>query len=90
MAPYAVNQLATVSVPEPRLLSVCGPSMVPAVRRSSLINLAPATEGLVLRLNSGLNQDRHKGDVEDCAQICRAARVAVRHVHRIKMISEET
>ena len=50
-----LNQLATVSVPEPRLLSVqvWDKSMVKAVEKAivdSNLGLSPATEGQVLRL----------------------------------------
>src|SRR5690349_22237907 len=50
-----LNQLATISVPEPRLLSVqvWDRSMVKAVEKAivdSNLGLSPATEGQVLRL----------------------------------------
>ena len=50
-----LNQLATISVPEPRLLSVqvWDKSMVKAVEKAivdSNLGLSPATEGQVLRL----------------------------------------
>ena len=52
-----LNQLATVSVPEPRLLSVqvWDKSMVKAVEKAivdSNLGLSPATEGTVLRLRT--------------------------------------
>src|ERR1700749_1183919 len=61
-----LNQLATVSVPEPRLLSVqvWDRSMVHAVEKAiiaSNLGLTPATEGQVIRLRiPELNQDRRK------------------------------
>ncbi len=76
-----LNQLATISVPEPRLLSVqvWDKSMVKAVEKAivdSNLGLSPATEGQVLRLRiPELNEERRKELVE-------AARVAVRHVRR--------
>jgi ribosome recycling factor len=83
-----LNQLATVSVPEPRLLSVqvWDRSMVHAVERAiinSNLGLSPATEGQVLRLRiPELNQDRRKEMVKIAHKYAEAARVAVRHVRR--------
>src|ERR1700685_2365696 len=83
-----LNQLATVSVPEPRLLSVqvWDRSMVHAVEKAiiaSNLGLTPATEGQVLRLRiPELNQDRRKEMVEVAHKYAEAARIAVRHVRR--------
>jgi ribosome recycling factor len=61
-----LNQVATVSVPEPRLLSVqvWDRQMVHAVEKAivnSNLGLSPATEGQVIRLRiPELNQDRRK------------------------------
>ena len=83
-----LNQLATISVPEPRLLSVqvWDKSMVKAVEKAiveSNLGLSPATEGQVLRLRiPELNQDRRKELVKVAHKYAEAARVAVRHVRR--------
>ena len=83
-----LNQLATVSVPEPRLLSVqvWDRSMVHAVERAivnSNLGLSPATEGQVIRLRvPELNQERRKEMVKLAHKYAEAARVAVRHVRR--------
>jgi len=83
-----LNQLATVSVPEPRLLSVqvWSRSMVHAVEKAiigSNLGLTPATEGQVIRLRiPELNQDRRKELVKVAHKYAEAARVAVRHVRR--------
>src|SRR5947199_4448031 len=83
-----LNQLATVSVPEPRLLSVqvWDRSMVHAVEKAivaSNLGLTPATEGQVIRLRiPELNQDRRKEMVKVAHKYAEAARVAVRHVRR--------
>jgi len=83
-----LNQLATVSVPEPRLLSVqvWDKSMVKAVEKAivdSNLGLSPATEGQVLRLRvPELNQERRKELVKVAHKYAEAARVAVRHVRR--------
>src|SRR5882724_11378232 len=83
-----LNQLATVSVPEPRLLSVqvWDKSMVKAVEKAiidSNLGLSPATEGQVLRLRiPELNQERRKELVKVAHKYAETARVAVRHVRR--------
>jgi len=83
-----LNQLATVSVPEPRLISVqvWDRSMVSAVERAinaANLGLNPATEGQVLRLRiPELNEERRKELVKIAHKYAEAARVAVRHVRR--------
>src|ERR1700677_108310 len=83
-----LNQLASISVPEPRLLSVqvWDRSMVHAVEKAiinSNLGLSPATEGQVLRLRiPELNQERRKEMVKVGHKYAEAARVAVRHVRR--------
>ena len=83
-----LNQLATVSVPEPRLLSVqvWDKSMVKAVEKAivdSNLGLSPATEGQVLRLRiPELNEERRKELVKVAHRYAETARVAVRHVRR--------
>jgi ribosome recycling factor len=83
-----LNQLATISVPEPRLLSVqvWDRAMVHAVEKAivnSNLGLSPATEGQVIRLRvPELNQERRKEMVKVAHKYAEAARVAVRHVRR--------
>jgi ribosome recycling factor len=83
-----LNQVATVSVPEPRLLSVqvWDKSMVKAVETAivnSNLGLNPATEGQVIRLRiPELNEERRKELVKVAHKYAEAARVAVRHVRR--------
>jgi ribosome recycling factor len=83
-----LNQLATVSVPEPRLLSVhvWDKSMVHAVEKAiaaANLGLNPATEGQVLRLRiPELNEDRRRELVKVAHKYAEAARIAVRHVRR--------
>ena len=75
-----LNQLATVSVPEPRLLSVqvWDRSMVHAVEKAiinSNLGLTPATEGQVLRLRiPELNEERRKELVKVAHKYAEAAR----------------
>jgi ribosome recycling factor len=83
-----LNQVATISVPEPRLLSVqvWDKSMVHAVEKAisaSNLGLTPSTEGQVLRLRiPELNEDRRKDLVKVAHKYAEAARIAVRHVRR--------
>ncbi|MGY4312653.1 ribosome recycling factor [Bradyrhizobium quebecense] len=83
-----LNQVATISVPEPRLLSVqvWDKAMVKAVEKAivdSNLGLSPATEGQVLRLRiPELNEERRKELVKVAHKYAEAAKVAVRHVRR--------
>ncbi|WGR91969.1 ribosome recycling factor [Bradyrhizobium sp. ISRA435] len=83
-----LNQVATISVPEPRLLSVqvWDKSMVKAVEKAivdSNLGLSPATEGQVLRLRIlELNAERRKELVKVAHKYAEQAKVAVRHVRR--------
>src|SRR5215813_2192699 len=83
-----LNQLATVSVPEPRMLSVqvWDKSMVHAVEKAIMaanLGLNPSTEGQVIRLRiPELNEERRKDLVKVAHKYAETARVAVRHVRR--------
>jgi ribosome recycling factor len=83
-----LNQLATVSVPEPRLLNVqvWDRSMVHQVEKAisaANLGLTPATEGQVLKLRiPELNEERRRELVKVAHKYTEAARVAVRHVRR--------
>jgi len=83
-----LNQVATVTVPEPRLLSVqvWDKSMAlvvdKAIRESSL-GLNPQTEGQVIRIRiPELNEQRRKEMVKVAHKYAEEARVAVRHIRR--------
>ena len=83
-----LNQVATISVPEPRLISVqvWDKAMVKAVEKAivdSNLGLSPATEGQVLRLRiPELTEERRKELVKVAHKYAEAAKVAVRHVRR--------
>lgn len=83
-----LSQLATVSVPEARLLSVqvWDRSMVGAVEkaiRESDLGLNPQTEGQVLRIRiPELNEQRRKEMVKVAHKYAEDAKVSVRHVRR--------
>lgn len=83
-----INQVATISVPEPRMLSVqvWDKGMVGAVEkaiRDSNLGLSPTTEGQILRIRiPELNEQRRKEMVKVAHRYTEEARVAVRHVRR--------
>jgi ribosome recycling factor len=86
MMPMA--QVATVSVPEPRLLSISvwDRGMVSAVEkaiRESDLGMNPQTEGQTIRLRvPEMNEQRRKEMVKVAHKYTEEARVAVRHVRR--------
>jgi ribosome recycling factor len=83
-----LNQVATISVPEPRLLNVqvWDKSLVHGVEKAIInanLGLSPATEGQLLRLRiPELNEERRKELVKVAHKYAENARVAVRHVRR--------
>ncbi|HEX2137741.1 MAG TPA: ribosome recycling factor [Microvirga sp.] len=83
-----LTQVATVSVPEPRLLSVqvWDRNMVGAVEkaiRASDLGLNPQTEGQVIRLRiPEMTEQRRKELVKVAHKYAEEARIAVRHVRR--------
>ena len=83
-----LNQLATVSVPEPRLISVqvWDKSMVHAVEKAihaSNLGLSPSTEGQVVRLRlPELNEERRKELSRHVHKQAEEGRNAVRQVRR--------
>ena len=90
-AQMPLNQVATVSVPEPRLISVnvWDRSLVHPVEKAivnSNLGLSPATEGQTIRLRiPELNEERRKELVKVAHKYAETARVAVRHVRRDAM-----
>jgi ribosome recycling factor len=87
-ASMPLNQLATISVPEPRLISVqvWDRSMVQAVDRAireANLGLNPIMEGQLLRIPiPELNAERRQELVKVAHKYAEQARVAVRHVRR--------
>jgi ribosome recycling factor len=87
-ASMPLAQVATVGVPEPRLLSVqvWDRSMVHAVEkaiRDSDLGLNPLTEGQTIRLRiPEMNEQRRKEMVKVAHKYAEEARIAVRHVRR--------
>lgn len=87
-ASMPLAQVATVSVPEPRLLSVSvwDRSLVHAVEKAitaANLGLNPQTEGQTIRLRiPELNEERRKELVKVAHKYAESARVAIRHVRR--------
>jgi ribosome recycling factor len=83
-----INQVASISVPEPRALtvSVWDKTMVHAVDkaiRDANLGLSPTVEGTTLRIRiPELNEQRRKEMVKVAHKYSEDARVAVRHVRR--------
>jgi len=83
-----LSQVATISVPEARLLSVqvWDKSMVGAVDkaiRNANLGLSPNVEGQVLRIRiPELNEQRRKELVKVAHKYAEDARVGVRHIRR--------
>jgi ribosome recycling factor len=83
-----INQVATVSAPEPRLLSVqvwdrsnVGP--VEKAIRSAGLGLNPVTDGQMIRLPiPDLTEERRKELAKLCGQYAEKARIAARNVRR--------
>jgi ribosome recycling factor len=83
-----LNQVASVSVPEPRLLTVQvwdkgnAQAVERAIRESNL-GLNPVVEGTLMRIPiPELNAERRQELVKVAHKYAEAARVAVRHVRR--------
>ncbi len=75
-----LNQVATISVPEPRALSV---SVWDKAIRDANLGLSPTVEGTTLRIRiPELNEQRRKEMVKVAHKYTEDARVAVRHVRR--------
>lgn len=86
-----INQVGTIGVPEPRMLTVqvWDKSMVGAVEkaiRSSGLGLNPVVDGMMLRLPiPELNQERRTELTKIAAKYTEQARIAVRNVRRDAM-----
>ena len=86
-----LNQVATVSVPQPRMLSVqvWDRSAVAAVEKAILaanLGLTPSTEGQIIHLRiPELNTERRQELVKLAHKYAEGAKVAVRHVRRDAM-----
>jgi ribosome recycling factor len=94
--PTALKSLATISAPEPRLLSIqpFDPGSIKAIEKAiqeSDLGLTPSNDGKVVRLPiPQLTEERRKELVKLVRQMAEEGRVAVRNVRRdaIKHLEE--
>jgi ribosome recycling factor len=83
-----LKQLATINVPEPRMLTVqpFDPNSIPQIERSiqeSDLGLTPSNDGKLIRLPiPQLTEERRKELVKVARQMAEDGRVAVRNVRR--------
>ncbi|MBT9258505.1 MAG: ribosome recycling factor [Clostridiales bacterium] len=86
--PTPLQQMATIQVPEPRLLVIhpWDKSQIPAIEKAiqkSDLGLSPVTEGGVIRLAiPPLTQERRQELVKSVRHLAEQARVAVRNIRR--------
>jgi ribosome recycling factor len=87
-SPTPINNLATVNVPEPRLLVIqpWDRATVPAIERAiqkSDLGLNPSSDGTVIRLAiPQLNEERRRELVKQVHRRAEEGRVAVRNIRR--------
>lgn len=87
-ASMPINQVATISVPEPRMLSVqvwdrSNAQAVDRAIREANLGLNPIMEGQLLRIPiPDLNAERRQELVKAAHKYAEQARIAVRHVRR--------
>ena len=83
-----LNQIATINVPEPRMLTIqpFDPSSIAAIERTIIesdLGLNPSSDGKVIRLPiPQLTEDRRKELVKVVRKIAEDSRIAVRNVRR--------
>ena len=83
-----INQVATLAVPETRLITVqpWDASLLPAVERAILksdLGVTPANDGKVIRIPiPGLTEERRKELVKVVRKIAEEGRVAIRNARR--------
>ncbi|MEM9045694.1 MAG: ribosome recycling factor [Pseudomonadota bacterium] len=87
-APTPINQVGTVNVPEPRMVTVnvWDKSLVAAVDkaiRTSGLGINPVMDGTILRLPiPELNEERRRELTKVAGQYAESAKVAIRNVRR--------
>jgi ribosome recycling factor len=86
--PTPLNQLASMSVPEPRLLMLqpFDPNSIPAIEKSIMssdLGITPSNDGRVIRLTfPQLTEERRKELIRVAKERAEEGRVAVRNVRR--------
>ena len=87
-SPTPIAQMATISVPEARLLAVqpWDRSMISAIEKAintSDLGINPTNDGVVIRLAiPPLTEERRKELVKNCGKRAEEAKVAVRNIRR--------
>ncbi len=83
-----LNQVATLTIPESRLIAIqpWDPQMLPAIEKAILkssIGLTPVSDGKIIRLNiPQLTEERRKELVKQVKKIAEDHRIAIRNVRR--------
>ncbi len=86
--PTPLKQLATINVPEPRMLTIqpFDPGSIKAIEKAIMesdLGLTPSNDGKVIRLPiPQLTEERRKEYVKVARQLAEEGRVAVRNVRR--------
>lgn len=87
-APTPINQVATINVPEPRMITVSvwdkglAGAVEKAIRESGL-GLNPVVDGALLRLPiPDLNEERRREMARAAGQMAENARIALRNIRR--------
>ncbi|MFW6052800.1 MAG: ribosome recycling factor [Desulfosalsimonas sp.] len=86
--PTPLNQIASLSVPESRLITIqpwdpsAGKEIEKAIMKSNL-GLTPSSDGKIIRINiPPLTEDRRKEIVKQVNKLCEEYRIAVRNIRR--------
>jgi ribosome recycling factor len=86
--PTPLNQLATISVPEPRLLAIrpWDPNALPEIEKAILkseLGLTPSNDGKVIRLTiPRLTEERRRELVKIVGRRVEEGRIAIRNIRR--------
>ncbi len=86
--PTPLNQIATLSVPEPRLITIqpWDTSVIGEIEKAILkseLGVTPASDGKMIRINiPRLTEERRKELVKVVRKMAEAAKVAVRNIRR--------
>jgi ribosome recycling factor len=86
--PSPLSQVATLSVPEPRTITLqpWESKMIPLIEKAIMnanLGITPANDGKVIRLNlPALTEERRKDIVKQLKKMAEEAKVAVRNIRR--------
>ncbi|MCF8027241.1 MAG: ribosome recycling factor [Desulfobacteraceae bacterium] len=86
--PTPLNQLASLSVPESRLITIqpWDPSAIKEIEKAimkSNLGLTPSSDGKIIRITMPpLTEDRRKDIVKQVNKVCEDYRIAVRNIRR--------